>query len=156
DPDFAGWLFWLVSLNNGTPRQTVVDSFINSQEFQTTYGSLNNTAFVNLVYQNVLGRTHDAAGLNFWTGQLNAGVTRAAMMYSFVVSAEFQSYIQSRALATLLYMGFLRRSLNRRGSPSGSTRSTTASRGQAPSSPLSAVRSTCCAFDCGRDDILLR
>ncbi|MEO7650145.1 MAG: DUF4214 domain-containing protein [Bryobacteraceae bacterium] len=110
DPDFGGWLFWLNALNNGQPRQSIVQSFINSAEFVQTYGSLNNTAFVNLVYQNVLGRAPDTAGLNFWVGQLNGGMTRGDMMYSFVVSAEFASRIQNRALATLLYMGFLRRS----------------------------------------------
>ena len=100
----------LNALNNGQPRQSIVQSFINSPEFVSTYGNLNNTAFVNLVYQTVLGRAPDSGGLTFWVGQLNAGMTRGDMMYSFVVSPEFVARIQNRALATLLYMGFLRRS----------------------------------------------
>ena len=104
------WRLFCIVLAASTLLQAILQAFINSPEFQTTYGSLNNTAFVNLVYQNVLGRAPDAGGLNFWVGQLTAGVTRADMMNSFVGSAEFQNRILNRALATLLYMGFLRRS----------------------------------------------
>ena len=110
DPDFGGWLFWLNNLNGGVPRATMVQQFINSPEFVLIYGSLNNTQFVQLVYQNVLGRPPDTAGLNFWVGSLNAGQTRGDMMLAFINSAEFQTRIQNRSLADLLYLGFLRRS----------------------------------------------
>jgi hypothetical protein len=111
NPDYAGWLYWLGNLQAGLPQQQVINAFIQSTEFQTTYGTLNNTQFVTLVYQNVLGRAPDANGLAFWVGQLNTGAaTRAQVMYSFATSTEFQNQIQNQALATLLYMGFLRRS----------------------------------------------
>src|SRR5262249_44424150 len=35
------------------------------------------TAFVNALYQDVLGRPADVAGVNHWVGLLQAGVTRA-------------------------------------------------------------------------------
>ena len=44
-------------------------------------------------------------------GLLNTGqLTRGQMMWQFTVSVEFTARIQNRALATLLYIGFLRRS----------------------------------------------
>ena len=111
NPDYDGWLWWLTNLWAGVPKQALIDVFIQSTEFQQTYGTLDNTAFITLVYQNVLGRPPDLAGLTFWVGQLSAGAaTRAEIMYSFAVSPEFQNRIQNQALATLLYMGFLRRS----------------------------------------------
>ena len=79
--------------------------------FHLLYGALDNAAFVNRVYQNVLGRAPDAAGLAFWTGQLNtAQLTRGQMMLQFTVSPEHRTRIQNRALVTLMYIGFLRRS----------------------------------------------
>jgi hypothetical protein len=110
DPDFGGWSFWFNSLAAGTPQSAALNSFLGSNEFQSTYGSLSNTAFVNLVYQNVLGRSPDSAGQVYWVGQLNTGaITRAALMDQFVRSGEFDSLIRPRAYANLLYMGFLRR-----------------------------------------------
>ncbi len=40
----------------------------SSAEFTSQYGSRDNTSFVTLVYQNVLGRVPDPGGLAFWTG----------------------------------------------------------------------------------------
>ena len=36
-----------------------------------------------LLYQNVLGRAPDAAGLNFWTGAMRAGQSRADVLLGF-------------------------------------------------------------------------
>ena len=67
-------------------------------------------AFVNLVYQNVLGRAPDQGGHDYWLGLLNSGqITRAGMMSGFIDSPEFSSNVRARAFANLLYMGFLRR-----------------------------------------------
>lgn len=111
DPDFDGWDYWSNALRSGVAPVTMLNTFLTSEEFQSTYGSLGNADFVTLVYRNVLGRDPDAGGMSYWLGLLNSGaVTRAAMMHGFVVSAEFDAGIRNRAYAMLLYMGFLRRS----------------------------------------------
>ena len=110
DPDFNGWIFWLSNLRGGVPPNAMVQQFINSPEFDSTYGSLNNTQFVQLVYQNVLGRPAEPGGLAFWVGRLDAGMPRGDVMYAFSSSLEFQARIRNRSLADLLYLGFLRRS----------------------------------------------
>jgi len=111
NPDYNGWLYNLQNLWAGVSPESVISSFIQSPEFQQTYGTLDNTGFVNLVYQNVLGRAADPTGLSYWVGQLSSGAaTRADLMYSFTSSSEFQASIQNQALSILLYLGFLRRS----------------------------------------------
>lgn len=116
DPDVGGWLFYMNELRAGLLRQRLIDEFIQSAEFQSSYGSLDNAGFVTRVYLNVLGRNPDAGGLAYYTGLLGSGaLTRAQIMLQFAVSAEFQAKIQNRALTTLLYMGLLRRSPERAG-----------------------------------------
>ena len=110
DPDFGGWQSWFTQYIQGLPLSTILAAFINSPEFQNTYGSLSNSAFVTLVYQNVLGRAPDQNGFNTWLGQLNSGqITRAALMGLFIASPEFNNDVRARAYANLLYLGFLRR-----------------------------------------------
>jgi len=50
--------------------------------------------YVTDLYRTFFQRTPDGGGLNFWTGQLAAGMPRAVVLYSFLFSAEFGSYMQ--------------------------------------------------------------
>ena len=89
-PDAAGHADWANKLANGTPFLTAVAGFVNSTEFQTKYNSLSNSAFVELLYQNVLDRAADAGGLADWVSRLEAGTySRAAVVQGFSQSAEF-------------------------------------------------------------------
>jgi M6 family metalloprotease-like protein len=111
DPDYSGWAFWFNGMQSGAPASTVLASFLSSAEFIGRYGNLSNSAFVTLVYQNVLGRAPDSAGLQYYVGLLNSNqIAQAAVFDQFVRSAEYDSIVRSRAYANLLYMGFLRRS----------------------------------------------
>ncbi|MFZ6770888.1 DUF4214 domain-containing protein, partial [Undibacterium sp. Di26W] len=82
-------------------------SFVASTEFQSTYGSLDNSAFVDRVYQNVLHRTSDAAGKTYWLGQLGSGVSRGDLLAGFTESTEFKATSQSKVSLTLDYIGLL-------------------------------------------------
>jgi hypothetical protein len=89
-PDLKGLAYWVGKLQTGTPLRTVSSSFAASSEFKRTYGSLNNDAFVDLIYRNVLGRPGDASGRAYWIGQLNANrQTRGGVMIGFSESNEF-------------------------------------------------------------------
>ena len=46
--------------------------------------------FVGLVYDNVLGRSPDLTGLQYWLGQLLGGLSRGRLMIGFSDSAEFR------------------------------------------------------------------
>ena len=91
-PDAGGLGFWTSALKAGTPLQQQADAFTQSAEFLGRYGTLTNSAFVNLVYNNVLGRPGEASGQAFWTNVLNSGSgTRAGVVIGFSESAENQA-----------------------------------------------------------------
>ena len=110
-PDYGGLTFWAAQVRAGVPLAAVSNSFAQSPEFIATYGSLNNTAFVTLVYSNVLGRAPDAGGLAFWVGQLDSSaLNRGQVMLSFSESPEYRSLIRNEIYVTQIYIGMLRRS----------------------------------------------
>jgi hypothetical protein len=90
-PDGSGLNFWIdqwedISQNLSLSR--IADEFVNSDEFVTTYGSLDDSAFVTALYDNVLGRNPDDNGLDFWTSQLATGSARADIVVGFSESLE--------------------------------------------------------------------
>lgn len=90
DPDLAGLRFWIGRLQGGQPLEDVSLFFSQSEEFENRYGSLNNSEFVDLVYQNVLDRDPDVTGKAFWLFQLGSGAyDRGRMMVGFSESPEF-------------------------------------------------------------------
>ena len=64
-------------------------AFATSPEFGQAYGALDDEAFVDLVYANVLDRAPDAGGRAFWLDQLARGRTRGSLMALFSDSPEF-------------------------------------------------------------------
>ena len=91
-PDTGGFEFWTEELESGSRSlQQVVSGFTNSGEFQNTFGNLNNSDFVTLLYNNVLDRAPDAAGLNGWLDAIASGTSRAQVVTGFSESAEFRN-----------------------------------------------------------------
>jgi hypothetical protein len=87
-PDQEGLTNWVNQLNAGASLQSVAAGFVGSQEFQSTYGALDNTQFVTLLYTNVLHRPPDSGGLANWVGMLNGGESRAQVVTGFSESQE--------------------------------------------------------------------
>ncbi|WP_339115215.1 DUF4214 domain-containing protein [Thioclava sp. GXIMD2076] len=88
-PDLAGLTVWTTALSQGKSFGDVVDGFVNSPEFQQSYGNVDDAGFVTLLYQNVLGRAPNAAGLSDWCARMDQGWTRAEVVEGFSQSAEF-------------------------------------------------------------------
>ena len=110
-PDYGGLQYWINEYKSGKPLQWISDFFAASQEFQQRYGSLNNQQFVELIYQNIMGRSPDAGGLAFWTDELNSGRrTRGQVMLEFSESPEYQQTSSNEVYVTMMYIGMLRRS----------------------------------------------
>lgn len=109
-PKYEGITYWAGVMRSGFTISQVSDEFVLSQEFQNRYGELTDAEYVNLVYVNVLGRDADEGGLAFWIDQMNQGMTRGAVMAAFSDSPEYRNVIDSKVLATMLYVGMLRRS----------------------------------------------
>ncbi len=98
-PDAAGFSAWKVARAKGASLDAVSAEFAVSTEFQNTYGALDDPAFVDLVYNNVLGRDPDAAGRQFWIDQLQAGASRGAVMTGFSEGLEFRNQTGTVAAA---------------------------------------------------------
>lgn len=98
DPDQTGFLGWAEKLAGGRSFLSVVAGFVNSKEFQATYGTLNDGAFVDLLYQNVLGREADATGRANWLAKLSSGASREQVVAGFSQSTEFTTATASDLL----------------------------------------------------------
>lgn len=108
-PDYAGLTHWARAARDGWSMAKISEAFVLSSEFQLTYGQLTDPQYVDLVYLNVLGRSPEAAGRAHWVAGLGQGMTRGELMVAFSESPEYRSIIGSRVLATMLYVGMLRR-----------------------------------------------
>lgn len=109
-PDYGGLTNWTTAYRGGMSLSAIATEFAASQEFLNTYGALNNTQFVTLLYQNVLGRQPDPAGLSNWVNALNNGLSRGDAMIGFSESTEFKATSYNRVYVTMMYVGMLRRS----------------------------------------------
>lgn len=89
NPDQTGLSHNVNLMDQGLSIFDMANAFIDSQEFQNTYGSnVNNTSFVTLLYQNVLNRAPDQPGLDGWLSQLNGGTERKSVLFGFSESTE--------------------------------------------------------------------
>lgn len=89
-PDLLGHQDWMLRLLTGDATLSeVATGFVDSREFQNTYGDLTAEQFVRLLYQNVLGREADMTGLTDWVGRLNSGSSQADVVIGFSESQEF-------------------------------------------------------------------
>ena len=72
-PDAVGLNFWGSAFAQGTTLEEMATLFVGQEETQATYpeGTSNNE-FATSVYNNVLGRTPDQGGIDFWVGLLDA------------------------------------------------------------------------------------
>jgi S-layer protein len=78
-PDPAGLSFWLTAMTNGASLTQVANAFASSSESLALYPFLsvpnlvNASTFVTQVYNNLLNRAPDSAGLTFWSQELQSG-----------------------------------------------------------------------------------
>jgi Ca2+-binding RTX toxin-like protein len=91
-PDTEGLSYWIRGMDAGARLQDVAKSFIASPEFISTYGAnTSDNAFVDLLYNNVLGRAPDDGGRAFWLDSMqNHGVSREQALIGFSESLENQ------------------------------------------------------------------
>lgn len=93
-PDQSGLAHNVNLMDQGLSIFDMANAFIGSQEFQNTYGiNVDNTAFVTLLYQNVLNRAPDQTGLDGWLSRLNSGTERKDVLFGFSESAENKALV---------------------------------------------------------------
>jgi carboxyl-terminal processing protease len=75
-PDADGLNYWISRYRAGMNLTQIGQSFLDAALIypdETGYSKdMSNTAFINIVYKNVLGRIPDADGFNYWTSRLNS------------------------------------------------------------------------------------
>jgi hypothetical protein len=106
-PDLNGLDYWVAKRKAGTNLNTIATKFAQSSEFKTKYGSVGNSTFVTLVYQNVLDRNPDAAGLAHWVAKMSAGMTRGQVMVQFSESSEGKRHLAPSVDASIIGLGML-------------------------------------------------
>jgi hypothetical protein len=72
-PDKPGLGYWINAMDHGQSFQSVAQGFLDSDEYHKAYdGVKSNRELVTKYYENILHRTPDAGGLDFWTGVLDS------------------------------------------------------------------------------------
>jgi hypothetical protein len=92
-PDAGGLGYWINSMDNGTSLNAVAAGFVASAEFKAVYGeNPTNSQIVAKLYDNVLHRPGETAGVNFWVGELDSHRrTVADVLAGFSESPENQA-----------------------------------------------------------------
>jgi len=89
EPDLPGLGFWIRNLDTNWTLQSVANAFIDSPEFSSLYGRQpSDTAFIDLLYRNVLDRAPEPSGFENWQTALSGGMSRADVLVGFSESAE--------------------------------------------------------------------
>ena len=94
-PDKPGLGYWIERMDGAMDLIEVSARFIDSPEFRSLYGtSLANRGFVEKLYENILDRLPDAAGIDWWVNQLDLGArTREKVLADFSESPENQGNV---------------------------------------------------------------
>ncbi len=107
-PEDGGFTYWVDRRRAGKSLSFIASNFAASSEFQNTYGSLGNAAFVTKIYQNIFDREPDAGGQAYWTNQLATGAkTRGDVMVAFSESSEGRRYLAPPTDTVLVNRGML-------------------------------------------------
>ena len=127
ESDTGGKAYWQSFLDGGISRTGVLRQFLLSPEFQKicdSYGitrgepsviesrdeNLQLTMFINRQYEEILGRSSDVGGVNFWSESVLDGASVEEVSKQFVFSEEFtnRGYSQE-AFIKILYKAFMGR-----------------------------------------------
>ena len=107
-PDLKGLGYWINELDNHAPITSVAGNFILSDEFQRLYGvNVSNNDFIRLLYENVLDRSPDQNGYDYWLGDMAKGLTKEQVLVSFSESIENKANVADLIKNGIEYMSFV-------------------------------------------------
>jgi len=104
-PDTAGLGFYVNLLQQGATLQDIAANFTASPEFAARYGTLSNAQYVDLLYENVLGRDPGQGELDFYTNLLGQGSSREAVLIGFSESVENRINTADATHDSWVYLG---------------------------------------------------
>jgi hypothetical protein len=94
---FDGLNFWIEKALEGASFRVISEAFLRSPEFVSKYGDaldpnasnyISNAEFVDVMFQNVLGRPPAPQGREFWVNSLENGSSRGTVLSKFSESPE--------------------------------------------------------------------
>jgi hypothetical protein len=85
--DSSGEQFWVASMQHGMTQEQLEADFIGSSEYIADHGG-KGSGWVTGMYNDLLGRTPDNAGLTHWVDSLASGVDAATVALGFAASGE--------------------------------------------------------------------
>jgi len=91
DIDTGGLDYHLGLMQKGTSRDDIISSVLRSTEFNSKYGKLSNTDFINTAYNTAFGRKADDGGFDYALNRLNSGISKADIFKSLISSTEFKN-----------------------------------------------------------------
>jgi len=97
--DIDGAKYWLNDLAEGQMATDIARSFLASEEFQSK-GNLSDAEYIDILYQNALGRESDTVGKAYWLNDLASGMDRADVAISIVGSVEAAEVIDNVVIIT--------------------------------------------------------
>lgn len=72
--DLNGLNFWSGELQSaGGNLDAIINAFGTAEEFDRRFGDLSNEALIENLYEQILGRTPDPVGRDYWLGELESG-----------------------------------------------------------------------------------
>lgn len=108
--DPGGLTYWADRLQTEGSLSSIIQAFGNSPEFESRFGTLSNTELVTNLYQQLLARAPEAAGLAFYVDSLNArSTTLQSISLDILLGAmnEDKQTIQNRLAVAAHYISQL-------------------------------------------------
>jgi hypothetical protein len=90
DTDTAGLNFWVGLMRNGYRDESLEAAILGSPEYITVHGGTG-SKWVTGMYEDLLGRAPDSAGLSFWVNALAHGSHASDVAFGFAASKERES-----------------------------------------------------------------
>lgn len=105
-PDKGGLAYWTAQMEAGLSFDSVISSFLNSQEATSLVGQgVSDQAFLNTLYSNVLNRAPDTGGAQYWQGRLDNLEDRAALVKEYISSISDSTGNDTKLLQNKIVIG---------------------------------------------------
>ncbi|HEX5444031.1 MAG TPA: DUF4214 domain-containing protein [Pirellulales bacterium] len=92
EPDDAGLNYWVERMQAGLSEEQLDAAFIGSPEYVRDHGG-SDPAWVTGMYHDLLGRSPDAQGLQYWTARLQSGESHFGVALGFAASPEREALV---------------------------------------------------------------